>query len=658
MTKKAALLLLVFCLGNFLYAQKPKLFVLAVGVSQYKSTNIENLNFADNDARDLAAAFQNQNGLWNVREVKVLTDAQATRKNIRSELDRFAGLVNSDDYFIFIFSGHGGIERLLPHDTDGLDVDGTTLSKSDISLKLNALGCGYLVFLDACHSGSFAKSYVLPGGKDTNLEKAEAGKIDKDIRDMLEILKSDDKPCLLFGSSGSSQKSWECEPCQNGYFAQTILDALDNKSINENGYIYRPDQNGDKKLSVHELDEYIKNAVRVQTIALGSPQKVYSRLALGDDIKLFRIAGADEQEEKIVIPPPEPRQDDLARDLAGWRTAKAANTAAGYQKYLADFPNGEFREQAKTAFSNENNRQRDDTAFDIAVEKNTEAGYQKYLNDFPNGWHRSEATEKMNALKKMDNMVLVRGGTFQMGSNDGEADEKPVHSVTVSDFYLSKFEVTVAEFKTFVEATGYQTDAEKNGGEGSSFWNSTTSKWELTSGINWRHDAEGKSRPQNEYNHPIIHVSWNDAVAYCDWLSKTTGQKYHLPTEAEWEFAARGGNQSKNYKYAGSSEVDEVAWYLENSSSKTHPVGQKKANELGIFDMSGNVWEWCSDWYAADFYKNSPSSNPTGAGSSVARVDRGGGWGYDPQSCRAAFRDSNVPTRRNKYLGFRLARSF
>jgi len=141
-------------------------------------------------------------------------------------------------------------------------------------------------------------------------------------------------------------------------------------------------------------------------------------------------------------------------------------------------------------------------------------------------------------------MVFVKGGTFQMGSNDGDDDEKPVHTVTVSDFWMGKYEVTVAEFEKFISETDYYTDAEKS--SGSYFW--TGRKWEMKTGVDWRCDAQGNVRKSTKLNHPVIHVSWNDAVAYCDWLSKKTGQNYRLPTEAEWEYAARSG--SKNYKYA------------------------------------------------------------------------------------------------------------
>ncbi len=171
------------------------------------------------------------------------------------------------------------------------------------------------------------------------------------------------------------------------------------------------------------------------------------------------------------------------------------------------------------------------------------------------------------------NMVIVKGGTFQMGSNDGEDDENPVHSVTVGDFYMGKHEVTVGEFRKFTDETKYKTDAEKGGG--AFYW--TGSEWKQDSNKNWK--SPGFDQKDN---YPVTCVSWNDAVEYCNWLSKKEGAVYRLPTEAEWEYAARGGNQSKGYEYSGSNNINDVGWYWDNSSQKTHPVGTKKTNELGI----------------------------------------------------------------------------
>ena len=221
-------------------------------------------------------------------------------------------------------------------------------------------------------------------------------------------------------------------------------------------------------------------------------------------------------------------------------------------------------------------------------------------------------------------MIFIKGGTFDMGDTfgDGGDDEKPVHKVTVSDFYLGKYPVTVAQFKDFIEGSGYKTETEKEGW--SWCWNGK--KWQKMNGVTWHYDVKGMLHPYSEHNHPVIHVSWNDAKAFADWYSKIIGQKHRLPTEAEWEYAARGGILSKGFKFAGSNDLSEVAWNFENGNSNTHAVGQKNANELGLYDMSGNVWEWCKDRYNPEYYKISITANPAGAISGSDRVLRGGSW--------------------------------
>ncbi len=243
-------------------------------------------------------------------------------------------------------------------------------------------------------------------------------------------------------------------------------------------------------------------------------------------------------------------------------------------------------------------------------------------------------------------MISIPGGSFMMGSNNEW--EKPIHRVTLSRFMMAKYETTVAEFERFVEATGYQTEAEK--GNGSKVY--SNGKWETKADAYWRCDTEGKVRPRSEYNHPVIHVSWKDAVAYCEWLSQRTGQQYRLPTEAEWEYAARGGQQSRKTIYAGSNNLNEVGWHTQRRG--TYAVGQKRANELGLYDLSGNVWEWCSDWSSEDFYTYSPERDPTGPSRGAYRTVRGGSWFHDAEDNRVSARMGIEPVTSISWLGFRV----
>ena len=221
-------------------------------------------------------------------------------------------------------------------------------------------------------------------------------------------------------------------------------------------------------------------------------------------------------------------------------------------------------------------------------------------------------------------MLPVAGGTFQMGAQstdpngqnyDAEANsyENPVHQVTLSAFTIGETEVTQA-------------------------------LWEAVMGSN-PSSFKGSDLP-------VETVSWDDCQTFLTKLNQLTGKTFRLPTEAEWEYAARGGNQSKGYKYSGSNTIDDVAWYYDNGGSKTHAVGTKQANELGIYDMSGNVWEWCSDWY--DSYGSSSQTNPTGAASGSYRVLRGGSWNYNAMFCRVSLRSGYYPDYGNDGRGLRL----
>ena len=244
-------------------------------------------------------------------------------------------------------------------------------------------------------------------------------------------------------------------------------------------------------------------------------------------------------------------------------------------------------------------------------------------------------------------MVYLPGGTFKMGDLQGKGfkDERPVHEVTLDAFAIGRYPVAVGEFRWFVAATGYQTEAERKGGA----YVYDGERWSQKADLNWR----------NPYflqvdNHPVVCMSWNDAAAYCEWLSAQTGECYSLPTEAEWEYACRAG--SKTVYCFGNDEdlLEAYAWYSKNAEGKTHPVGQKRANAWGLHDLHGNVWEWVQDRYGR--YSKEPLSNLGGFGSGFFRVFRGGSWFIDAVGCRSAARVKYSPGYRSHNLGFRLAR--
>jgi sulfatase modifying factor 1 len=367
-----------------------------------------------------------------------------------------------------------------------------------------------------------------------------------------------------------------------------------------------------------------------------------------------------------------------------WELTEEAHSRTGYERFLAKFPEGYYAAKARKYLAE---FEADDTAWEFASLHKSVGAFEKYLKKYPKGLHSTQAKEELLVLEReikaqeaqkveearktdlyLPDMVLVKGGVFLMGSPTTEEDRQKSehqHEVELSDFYIGKHTVTLEEFATFIAETAYQTDADKAGTS-----RIFTTKWEDVKGVNWRCDTKGNVRPASEYRHPVLHVSWNDAKAYCDWLSKISGFNYRLLTEAEWEYAARGGGQAtlfgngkniadpKEINFAGSEAYKKSYSVAGIYRGGTIPVGSLHCpNALGLHDMSGNVWEWCWDWYADDYYLKSPRKNPQGPDRGSDRVMRGGSWGNYPQACRVANRSYSAPSSRYDSVGFRLART-
>jgi formylglycine-generating enzyme required for sulfatase activity len=250
----------------------------------------------------------------------------------------------------------------------------------------------------------------------------------------------------------------------------------------------------------------------------------------------------------------------------------------------------------------------------------------KIVNDVINIEQNGKTIFSFNVTEYPDpfegQMIFVEGGSFDMGCTGEQASycfdsEKPMHRVNIEDFFIGKFEVTQNQWREIM------------GSNPSSF--------------------------KNCEDCPVENVSWNDIQQFILKLNQLTGKNYRLPSEAEWEFAARGGNKSNGYVYSGSNNIDEVAWHSNNSAKRTHPVGVKIPNELGLYDMSGNVLEWCRDWYQK--YEGSERTNPQGPLSGSLRLLRGGNWFMIPRTCRTSYRNSGKPTTCDSGIGFRLALS-
>ena len=242
-------------------------------------------------------------------------------------------------------------------------------------------------------------------------------------------------------------------------------------------------------------------------------------------------------------------------------------------------------------------------------------------------------------------MILISSGSFLMGSNKGGKDEKPIHKVTISDFYIGKYEVTNLEYANFLNEYGSDVVNEgKYKGKPMIF----ESDWGLKK-------IDEKWIPQkNHEKYPVICVTWYGAFEYCRFYGG------RLPSEAEWEYAAKAGNKMEKNKniFAGSNDINEVAWFDENTNYKPHKVGLKKANKANLYDMSGSVREWCRDWYDKNFYKTSSQNNPVNNNKTNIRVLRGGSWDLRAFSCRSANRDWDYPGDWNSSIGFRFSQDY
>lgn len=372
-----------------------------------------------------------------------------------------------------------------------------------------------------------------------------------------------------------------------------------------------------------------------------------------------------------------------------WNKVLEDPTVAGVEEFLDMYPEGKFREKAVELLLTLN--------IEAALTDSSRKAIENYLVENPDGELADKAREKLafmpaatdttgtttpapaesetkpsggkkpakikesekiskpvmpvenpSELLPRDYFAFVKGGTFTMGctpeqGGDCDSDEKPAHSVKVNDFYIGRQEVTNSEFCAFLNEKGNRT-------EGGAAWLNTKNSY-----VKIERKGDGFSPKKGFEKHPVIAVSWFGARAYCAWMSEKTSENFRLPSEAEWEYAARGGKESNGRKYANSNDLNEAGWYAANAGNGVNPVGMKKTNELGIYDLSGNVWEWCSDWFGD--YPDKKLENPAGPSDGSSRVRRGGCWRDKAQDCRVSNRSGSPPSTRLDYVGFRVVKS-
>ena len=545
-----------------------------------------------NDAQDMAKVLE-ESGF------SVILKTDADRRTMDEAIQEFGKRLMSGGVGLFFYAGHGiqvaGANYLIP-------VEAKIESEADV--RYNGVDAGYvlgkmedagnevnIVILDACRDNPFGRSF-------------RSG-----IRGLAKM--DSPKGSLIAYATAPGALAADGAEGRNGVFTKHLLH-----------YLSEPG------LKVTDALDQVRVAVAEET---NKQQVPWTASSLMGNFYFKPEPSADTPSPNptasaATTEKPTSRQAAADREALFWESVKESPDAAGYELYLKKYPAGEFSELAQLKIE-----QLQGKSASVAGAKTVEAGKNKQREVSPEPTTDSVARQMMAppstpalAIPAENNgtdfvagmeFVSVPGGCFQMGDNfgDGLPIEKPVHIVCVDDFWMGKFEVTQAQ-------------------------------WQRVMGTNPASFKSGEN--------PVENVSWNDAQEFILKLNQQTGKAYRLPTEAEWEFACRSGG--KQEKYCGGDNLDALAWDKANSKKKTHPVGQKKANGLGLYDMSGNVWEWCEDWHEENYYAASPRQNPLGPSSGASRVFRGGGWDDGPWVARSASRNGNAQDVRKDNLGFRL----
>lgn len=563
---------------------------LVIGNASYDERPLRN---PVNDANDVSAALEKAG-------FKVNKHTNLNKEGMDQAITAFVSSLTPQDEVLFYYSGHGvqidGVNYLIPvRETINsvarcqyLAYNGNMLMDE---LKTAAVS---IVILDACRDNPF--TYTKSLSKGLASMKGAAG-----------------SQYIIFATEEG--KTADDGTGRNSPFAESFIQNVSNSN---------------KK--IEDMMKDITNDVAVKT---GERQIPWTSGNLRQDF-YFNLAAASQPEEKKATAPSVKVETTVPTGTIELQSEIAGDIYLD-GKYTCSIGKGKIK-----------------TLKDMAIGSHRiELKYSgKSLSQYIYVSQDQTSSHKFISVQVPADMVFVEGGSFRMGSKDGERHEKPVHRVNVSDFMIGKYEVTQKEWKDMM-------------GSNPSYFKGD--------------------------NLPVECVSWYDAVEYCNKLSIKVGltpcytinknitdpnntnreeilkwlvtidwnaNGYRLPTEAEWEYAARGGNKSKGYKYSGSDNPGSVAWYNDNSGDKTHSVGSKQANELGLYDMSGNVEEWCWDWYDEKYYSNSQLSDPRGPESGAHRLLRGDYWGFFTDSSSVYCRYYDNPDNRYFYgFGFRVARS-
>jgi formylglycine-generating enzyme required for sulfatase activity len=588
-------------------------YALVIGASEY-TAGWPKLPGVKDDVKDVKAALEAQG--FSVTVVENPNQA-ALFKAFSDFIDKYGQ--EPENRLIFYYAGHGHTLKLayggdmgyiVPVDApnpnrnkNGFLAKAVSMQQIEVYAK-NAQAKHALFLFDSCFSGSiFALSRAVP----ENISYKTA------------------QPVRQFITSGSAEE----QVPDKSVFKQMFVAALKGDAdVDKDGYV-----------TGTELGEFLQSKVINYSKSSQHPQYGKIRdpnLDRGDFVFQMAKAGPVEKAARPAglknVPEPEPAVEEISSggfsidkikkqaeaEKSRWdRNLQEMKTAyAQVEAFDADAAPDEMKvkvwQQFLDAFAQENPYASED--------KELRAEAKKHVERWKTEKSRIEDAKKIgqpytDPTTGME-FVFVKGGCYQMGDTfgDGDADEKPVHEVCVGDFYMGKYEVTQGQWRKVMGS-----NPSKFTGCGD--------------------------------NCPVEMVSWDDSQNFLGKLSEKGGKGYRLPSEAEWEYAARSGGKAE--KYSGGNDIDSVAWYSSNSGSQTHPVGQKRPNGLGIYDMTGNVWEWTGDWYGENYYGSSPRDNPRGPSNEQYRALRGGSWSFEPRFARASDRGRSASSKRFDYGGLR-----
>ena len=550
-----------------------KNYLLAIAINDYQYCSK-----LSNAVRDVEAFIEVMTTRYKFYKEDTISifNQDATKENIERTLDGLIDTITSDDNLVIYFSGHGCYNERrggywIPVDAQENDTWTKYISNDTIKNHLNNIKSFHtFLIVDSCFAGSL---FI-----DKTKEKSTS-----DNRDTV--------PSRWGLTSGKKEIVSDGHPGTHSPFAAVLLDVL-----------RRADQ---PPGVMHICDQVLeKVAANAEQTPMASPLRVLGHQG-GQMVLHFR------EDEKTI-----------------WQATLQANTRYAYYNFYRKYPHSKYAEEALAKIGTLK-----ETQIWRQVPKDDEEALLRFIKENPTSFHVTKAQlliEKLLAYDVPDHMVLVKGGSFQMG------DWKGTNLLTIRDFMIAKFPLTFREYDAYCEATGRN----------------------LPKDSKWGRDER-----------PVVNVNWFDAVNYCNWRSQQEGLQevyqqegkqlipnwqangYRLPTEAEWEYAARGGQHSQGFEFAGSNNVDEVAWYWGNSEAQTHPVGLKKANELGIYDLSGNVWEWCGNFHSTVVMDDSIDTNE------INYAIRGGSWYFLANNARVTARNTRSRNRCSNHIGFRLART-